>query len=225
MMRSFSVELCALLVVGCLIAASPVAAMSEGTTTYYGLLQVPPQFFHSPMAQDTFYALQPGEVLLTQGDTVLRAPVEKDGRFVVYEIPYGTYLLQAEYYDFVFPSILVEVQSHKTAKGAEPVIHTSRNDYPVVSLRGSGTSDQSPAIIPTSGLVQYFIPRTKVDVMAIFKNPLVIMMILAFGMIGMSKLIPEEELKKSRAKNKEMNKMLLNPQEALENAFSSKKKQ
>lgn len=214
----------AFLVVQLLSFAIFTTAESD-TTDYYGLLQVPPSFRHSPHFHDPFYRTQPGSVLLSNGKSdIIRATVGPDGMFVVRNVPYGSYLLQADFYDFVFPTMLVEVQYKKGEKDSRtPVIHTSRNDYPVTLVKGRGTSAESPAVIPTAGVVSYYIPREKFNPMGLLKNPMVIMLLIGGAMTLMTKFIPEEELKKSRAQSKQMNKMLLNPQEALENAMNKKK--
>eukprot|EP00796_Vickermania_ingenoplastis_P009193 gene9193-6470_t len=211
-----------LAVVLVLCSTAQWAAAEQGilTTNYYGVLQVPHQFRRSPMAVDPFYDMQPGEVVLTEGQKIFRASVRKDGTFVVRDLPFGTYLMQADFYDFVFPTVLVEVQYKRTETGIRPVIHTTKNDYPVTPLRGAGIDESSPAIIPTAGLVHYFVPREQFSIKALLMNPMVLM--LGFGGLTMlmSKMIPEEEKKKSRERNKEMNQTLLNPQEALKNILS-----
>lgn len=187
---------------------------------FYGKLQVPPNFFRSDMARDTFYHTQPGQVILTDGSITLRATVRSDGSFVVKQVPFGFYLLQADFFDFVFPTVRVEVQHKRTEYGIRPVIHCYRNEYPVTPLRGSGMEEESPAVIPTAGAVQYYVPREKFDPMALLKSPMVLIMLFAGAMLLMAKMIPEEELKKSRDQSKEMRRMMRNPQEALENALS-----
>lgn len=216
-----------LLAVVAMVIAFSSAAQCASSTDFFGLLQVHPSFFKTPAAADPFYWNQHGSVILTRGEEVIRGSVRSDGVFCFKDVPFGSYLLQADFYDFVFPTVRVDVQFKRLEGREVPTIRAYRNEFPVVLLRGLGVEEESPVVVPTEGLQQFYIPREVFSLRNFVMNPAVL--VLGFGLITvlMSKMIPEEELKKSRAQTKDLKNALLNPTQALENAAStsSKKKQ
>lgn len=81
-----------------------------GGIPFYGKLDIPVSYFHHRTSHDPINFIQPGSVILVNGERTLRVPVQRDGSFVIYHLPFGTYLLQADYHDFIFPSVRVSVQ-------------------------------------------------------------------------------------------------------------------
>lgn len=209
-------------------SASASSQAGEPTTTYYGVLEYPRSFQNSEKFQDPLYANQPGEVVLTDGQAIYRARVNQDGSFTVKNLPFGSYLLQADFYDFVFPTIRVDVQYRsgtKDEKQLEAVIHTYRNEYPTVPVRGSGTSEETPAMIPTAGLAQYYVPREVISLYGLIKNPMVILMAISGAIMIFMKFVPEEDLKQARADSRNLKRNMLNPQSLLDGSAMAKKKQ
>lgn len=81
-----------------------------GGIPFYGKLDIPTSYFHHRSSHDPINFVQPGSVILVNGEQTLSVPVQRDGSFVIYHLPFGTYLLQADYHDFIFPSVRVSVQ-------------------------------------------------------------------------------------------------------------------
>lgn len=176
---------------------------------YYGVLAIPSAFHFSSIERDAVNSAQPGAVVLTSGKHIYRSTVAADGSFVIRNLPFGSYLLQADWFDFVFPTIRVDVQWAKMPNQSTRVeITTYRNEYPVRVTPGTGLDEERPAVIATVGAVNYYVPREKVDIMKIVKSPVGIMGIVMVGMLLMMKAIPEEELKKAQAESKAMKKKI-----------------
>lgn len=188
------------------------AAAPTDTVTYYGRLRIPGPYLSHPDSQRSVNQQQPGSILLVNGQHRIQVPTARDGAFAVHQLPYGTYLLQAEYHDFVFPTIRVEVMYREAGgqQGREPLIRTSANDFPVRQLEGSGMEESSPALIPVSGVHQYYIPREQMRITDLLKNPMIIMLLISASLMGMMKLFPEEEVRESQKMSREWQKKLAN---------------
>lgn len=217
MPKNLLVTLAALL----LLAGATLAHSDEGGASYYGFLQIPQAYFNHEASNDPLNHVQPGSVVLTNGNVVLRAPVQRDGTFTFYHVPYGAYVLEASYHDFQFPNIRVDVQFREGDKGERiPVIRTSTNDFAVTPLDGTGVEEDSPAVIPVIGVHSYYFPREQYSIGMLLKNPMILMMLVSVGLMGLMKLFPEEEMKESRRMTKEwgnkMNKMAKGVQERRE---------
>lgn len=176
---------------------------------YYGRLMIPREFQLSSLATDLVHRVQPGGVLLTDGEHIYRATVRSDGAFMVSNLPLGSYLLQADWFDFVFPTVRVDVEWMRTGKNSTAiVISTSYNEHPVRMTPGTGMEESKPAIITTVGAAQYYEPREKFDLMQLLRSPMGLMALVGVGMLLIMKMLPEEELKKAQAESKEMKRRL-----------------
>ncbi|KPI85983.1 hypothetical protein ABL78_4945 [Leptomonas seymouri] len=192
----------------CLAVAS-VTSAAEETVTYYGQLRLPEAYLRHPDSQAPLNNIQQGSVLLTNGQTSIMVPTARDGSFIVYKLPYGTYLMQVEYHDFEFPTMRVDVMYRETGNGKrEPLLRTSTNDFPVKQVDGTGLEEESPALIPVSGVHQYYMPRQEMRLTDIVKNPMIMMLLISCGLMGLMKLFPEEDLKESQKMSREWQKKL-----------------
>ncbi|CAJ1014989.1 putative Protein (DUF2012) [Leishmania utingensis] len=209
MLRVTHLGLAAALLLLAFVAVLSVSAAEE-TVTYYGRLQMPPAYLRHPDCFQDLNNIQPGSVLLYNGQHHFVVPTARDGTFSVYKLPYGTYILQAEYHDFAFPTVRVEVMYRETSGGNhEPFIRTLANDYPVNQLEGSGLDEESPAVIPISAYHSYYIPRQQMDLVSLLKSPMVIMLLISALLMGLLKLFPEEELRESQKVTREWQKNLV----------------
>ncbi|KAG5476093.1 hypothetical protein LSCM4_05049 [Leishmania orientalis] len=192
-----------------LVAVSSVPAADE-TVTYYGQLLIPPPYLRHPDSRESLSNIQPGSVLLYNGRHRFVVPTARDGSFSVYKLPYGTYILQAEYHYFAFPTVRVDVMYRDTGNGRhEPLIRTSANDYPVRQLEGTGLDEENPALIPVAAQHSYYIPRQQMDIMNLLKSPMVIMLLISALLMGLMKLFPEEEIRESQKMTREWQKKLV----------------
>lgn len=190
------------------VAAIAVSAAEE-TVTFYGQLRLPEAYLRHPDSQNPLNNIQQGSVLLTSGQSTVMVPTARDGSFIVYKLPYGTYLMQVDYHDFEFPTMRVDVMYRETGDGNhEPLIRTSTNDFPVKQVEGTGLEEDSPVLIPVSGMHQYYMPRQEMRVMDLVKNPMVLMLLVSGGLMGLMKLFPEEDVKESQKMSREWQKKL-----------------
>ncbi|ORC87622.1 C15orf24 protein [Trypanosoma theileri] len=167
------------------------------TVPYYGRLLIHPNFFNHPDAVNPLWRVQQGEVVLSNAQHSFRVPTQVDGSFVIYDLPYGTYYLHAEYANFVYPNIRVDV-TQKTSQGVvTPVIRTYTNDVLMTPVQGTGLDESSPALIPFASVHLYYTPREQYSVWDFFKNPMIIMMMVSMAMVGLTQLMPEEDRKES----------------------------
>lgn len=176
---------------------------------YYGQLVIPHEYHFLSKANGELNMAQPGAVVLTDGEHLYRSTVKADGSFIVKNLRFGSYLLQADWFEFVFPTVRVDVQWKRTSmNGTRVEITTYRNEYPVRAVPGSGLDEESAAVIVTVGAVNYYEPRQKIDIMKIVKSPMGLMCLVGVSMMLMMKMIPEEELKKAQAESKAMKKKI-----------------
>lgn len=191
------------------LSLAAVTCRAEDTVSYYGQLRLPEAYLRHPDSHNALNNIQQGSVLLTNGQTTILVPTARDGSFIVYKLPYGTYLMQVDYHDFEFPTLRVDVMYRETSEGKhEPLIRTSTNDFPVKQVEGTGLEEESPAMVPLSGVHQYYMPRQQMRLMDLVKNPMVLMLLVSGGLMGMMKLFPEEDVKESQKMSREWQKKL-----------------
>ncbi|KAH9598522.1 protein of unknown function DUF2012 [Trypanosoma melophagium] len=186
------------------------------TVPYYGRLLIHPNFFNHPDAVNPLWRVQPGEVVLSNAQHTFRVPTQVDGSFVIYDLPYGTYHLHAEYAHFVYPSVRVDV-TQKTSQGViTPVIRTYTNDGLMTPVQGTGLDESSPAVIPFVDVHSYYTPREKYSIWDFFMNPMILMMMLSMGMVGLMQLMPEEDRKESTRELQRLRRQFTGEQEVEE---------
>lgn len=133
-----------------------------------------------------------------------------DGTFELTNIPMGDYAVSVEGLDqFVFPSYRLEVSQEGGSDEDEAVpsyVYTtlSVNDGVPQRLQGGRTS-KDPVVLRHLGRAEYFVPREEINPMSFLANPMVLMMLFSFVMMGMMKMVPKEEMK---AQAKEMSQAL-----------------
>ncbi|RNF12069.1 C15orf24 protein [Trypanosoma conorhini] len=178
------------------------------TPAYFGRLSIHPNFFHHPDARNPLWRVQGGEVVLSNGAHLIRAPVHPDGSFVVYDLPYGSYHLHAEFADFIYPTVRVDV-TQKTVQGiTRPIIRTYTNDGAMLPVQGTGLDDASPAVIPLAGTHEYYVPREQYSLWNFLMNPMIILMVVSMGLMGMMQLLPEEDRKESAREMQRLRRQL-----------------
>ena len=133
-----------------------------------------------------------------------------DGTFELTNIPMGDYAVSVEGLDqFVFPSYRLEVSQEGGSEEDESVpsyVYTtlSINDGVPQRLQGGRTA-KDPVVLRHLGRAEYFVPREEINPMSFLANPMVLMMLFSFVMMGMMKMVPKEEMK---AQAKEMSQAL-----------------
>ncbi|KAF8278697.1 putative Protein of unknown function (DUF2012) [Trypanosoma cruzi] len=178
------------------------------TPTYYGRLLIHPNFYQHPDSADPLWRVQGGEVVLSNGARIMRVPTRMDGSFVLHDVPYGAYHLHAEYANFIYPTVRVDV-TQKTIQGiVRPIIRTYINDGTMVPVQGTGLDDASPAIIPFTGVHAYYVPREQYSIMNFLMNPMILLMLVSMGMMGLMQLVPEEERKESTREMQRLRRQL-----------------
>ncbi|KAG8340545.1 putative Protein of unknown function (DUF2012) [Trypanosoma vivax] len=189
------------------------AQISLEAVSYYGRLLFDTNLTHTDGREAELTRMQGGEVILSNALHTFRVPTKEDGSFVLYNIPYGTYYLHGEYANFVYPTVRVDV-TQKTLQGAvRPHIRTYENGALLRPLRGTGLDESSPALIPFMGMLEYYVPREEYSLWGFVKNPVVLMMILSMVLMGMMRLIPEEERRESMVELQRMRKQLSGQQD------------
>jgi hypothetical protein len=138
----------------------------------------------------------------------LKTAARADGHFTFHQVPDGVYMLTAEFAHLVFPAVRVSLVPSRT--GALR-IRAMINDGSQVMLDADGTVE-SPISLVALGRHAYFVPREEVSFLSFLKNPMIIMMIVSVGMMGLMKLVPQEEL---RQQMKDMNQQVQQSKEQL----------
>ncbi|KAI0735248.1 hypothetical protein C8Q76DRAFT_711601 [Earliella scabrosa] len=142
-----------------------------------------------------------GQASVVLDNGKLRGGVTRDGSFVIPDVPAGTYVLSVLAHDHAFEQVRVDVFDTETLPEVRPY-------FP-----GTPLSPPSPVTLPYPILLSarqrhdYFIPRESFNVLAMFKNPMMMMMLGAgvlvlFMPTMMKNMDPEvmEEFKERQAK-------------------------
>ncbi|EIW64742.1 uncharacterized protein TRAVEDRAFT_33498 [Trametes versicolor FP-101664 SS1] len=127
--------------------------------------------------------------------------VTRDGSFVIPDVPAGTYVLSVLAHDHFFEQMRVDIYESDTLPEVRPY-------FP-----GTPLSPAAPATLPyplvlsARGRYDYFVPRESFNVIAMFKNPMMMMMLGAGVLVLlmptlMKNMDPEvmEEFKERHAK-------------------------
>ncbi|KAI0361711.1 hypothetical protein OH77DRAFT_1417979 [Trametes cingulata] len=139
------------------------------------------------------------KVVLDNGK--LRGGVTRDGSFIIPDVPTGTYVLSVLAHDHQFDQMRIDVFESDTLPEVRPY-------FP-----GTPLSPVAPATLPyplvlsARGRNDYFVPRESFNVLVMFKNPMMLMMLGAGALVllmptMMKNMDPEvmEEFKERHAK-------------------------
>nr|CCC91290.1 conserved hypothetical protein [Trypanosoma congolense IL3000] len=166
--------------------------------SYYGRLSLHHSFTDQQDLYKPLWHIQGGEVVLSNAQYTFRVPTQVDGSFVLHDIPYGTYHLQAEYADHIYPTVRVDVTQKTSHGNTRPLIRTYVNEAILQQLQGTGVEESSPVIIPYTGMHEYYVPREQYSVWSILGNPMILMMFVSMGLVGVMQMMPEEQKKSMR---------------------------
>jgi hypothetical protein len=193
-----------ILVVALVLLATCVSSELVGTIT--GHIKLPngqPVHLISKMQPRPFSTITLHSPTLT-----LRTVGNDNGVFVLHQVPEGVYLLTVEFAHLVFPSIRVSVIP---SRSGQLRIRALVNDGTQAVIDADGTAE-NPIPIVALGRHAYFVPREEINVLSFFKNPMIIMMVVSVGMMGLMKLVPQDEL---RQQMKDMNQQVQQSKEQL----------
>lgn len=147
-------------------------------------------------------------ITLHSASVTIKTVAKSDGSFVIHRVPVGIYMLTVEFAHLMYPLVRVSVLETRTNVVR---IRALINDASQSQIDGDGTID-APIEISALGRIQYFVPREEYSILSFFKNPMMIMMVVSVGMMGLMKLVPQEELKQQM---KEMNKQVAESKQQL----------
>ncbi|PIL32041.1 hypothetical protein GSI_06745 [Ganoderma sinense ZZ0214-1] len=142
-----------------------------------------------------------GQVQVVLDHGRLHGGVTRDGSFVIPDVPAGTYVLSVLAHDHAFEQIRVDVFESETLPEVRPY-------FPGTPLSPPSTVTLPyPITLSARGKYDYFIPRESFNVLAMFKNPMMMLMLVAGGLVlltptMMKNMDPEimEEFKERHAK-------------------------
>ncbi|KAI9062993.1 hypothetical protein FKP32DRAFT_774460 [Trametes sanguinea] len=139
------------------------------------------------------------KVVLDNGK--MRGGITRDGSFTIPDVPAGTYILSVVSHDHHFDPLRIDVFESDALPEVRPY-------FP-----GTPLSPAAPATLPypivlsARGRADYFVPRESFNVLAMFKNPMMMMMLGAGALMllmptMMKNMDPEalEEFKERHAK-------------------------
>ncbi|GBB91874.1 hypothetical protein RclHR1_01930016 [Rhizophagus clarus] len=127
------------------------------------------------------------------------ALIRKNGKFVIEDVPQGSYLLEISSKKFIYPKIRVDVDS----EGVRPFVTIIGSEW-----SNTGPSLQYPLELPARSASEYFMVRDGFSIASLFANPYIIMMgfsvLLLFIMPKMmANMDPDalKELQENQAQN------------------------
>ncbi|KAJ8495881.1 hypothetical protein ONZ51_g1494 [Trametes cubensis] len=112
-----------------------------------------------------------GQAKVVLDDGKLRGGVTRDGSFVIPDVPAGTYILSVIAHDYQFEPMRIDVFESDSLPEVRPY-------FP-----GTPLSPAAPATLPYPIMLSarakndYFVPRESFNVLAMFKNPMMMMML------------------------------------------------
>ncbi|KAI0824240.1 hypothetical protein BC628DRAFT_1323366 [Trametes gibbosa] len=110
-----------------------------------------------------------GQAKVLLDDGKLRGSVTRDGSFVIPGVPAGTYILSVLAHDHYFE------QAHVFEGDSLPEV---RPYFPGTPLSPAAPATLSyPVVLSARGRHDYFVPRESFNVLAMFKNPMMMMML------------------------------------------------
>ncbi|RIA98685.1 hypothetical protein C1645_748935 [Glomus cerebriforme] len=95
------------------------------------------------------------------------ALIRKNGKFVIDDVPQGSYLLEISSKKFIYPKIRVDVDS----EGIKPFVTITGSEW-----SNTGPSLQYPLELPARSTSEYFMVRDGFSITSLFANPYIIMM-------------------------------------------------
>ncbi|KAL0950973.1 hypothetical protein HGRIS_007721 [Hohenbuehelia grisea] len=120
----------------------------------------------------SFEKLGNSKVVLNDGK--IAGGVRKDGSFLLPDIPSGTHLLSVQSHDFIFDQLRIDV-----INATEPTIEV-RPYVPGTPLNPStAILLPSPITLTARQKLDYFVPHESFNLVGMFQNPMMIMMVLA----------------------------------------------
>lgn len=189
-----------------LLLATPCVSSESTVGTITGHLKLPNG---QPLHLLSKLQPRPFSVITLHSPTLTQRTVGNDnGVFVLHQVPEGVYMLTVEFAHLVFPSIRVSVIP---SRNGQLRIRALVNDGTQAVIDADGTAE-NPIQIVALGRHSYFVPREEINIMSFFKNPMIIMMVVSVGMMGLMKLVPQDEL---RQQMKEMNQQVQQSKETL----------
>ncbi|KAI1797804.1 hypothetical protein LXA43DRAFT_982101 [Ganoderma leucocontextum] len=139
------------------------------------------------------------QVVLDHGK--LHGGVTRDGSFVIPDVPAGTYVLSVLARDHAFEQMRVDVYESETLPEVRPYFAGTPLSSP------STVTLPYPLTLSARGKYDYFVPRESFNVLAMFKNPMMLLMLVAGGLVLLTPMVmknmdPEimEEFKERHAK-------------------------
>jgi len=158
--------------------------------------------------------LGPSKVVLDNG--LLLGEVMKSGHFVIPDVQAGTYLLSVRSHDHTFDYLRVGIALNNTLPEIHPhVLGTPFNPVSSISL-------SYPITLSPRSKNAYFIPRESFNLVGMFQNPMMLIMVLTGVMMFampyiMKNMDPEmlEEIKGRQAK-------MVNIQSSMQSAISNR---
>jgi len=144
--------------------------------------------------------LGPSQVVLDDGR--LSGSVMKDGHFVISDVQPGTYLLSVQSHDHAFDTLRIDVLSTNSIPEVHPyVIGTPFNPVSPISLL-------YPIILTPRSKNTYFVPRESFNVVGMFQNPMMLIMVftgvMMFAMPYIMKNMDPEMLDEMRERQAKM---------------------
>ncbi|KAI0639327.1 hypothetical protein C8Q77DRAFT_1152310 [Trametes polyzona] len=111
------------------------------------------------------------KVILDNGK--MHGGVTKDGSFVIPDVPAGTYVLSVLAHDHQFEQLRIDVFESDT-------LPEVRAYFPGTPLSPATSATLPyPVVLTARGRHDYFVPRESFNVLAMFKNPMMMMMLAA----------------------------------------------
>ncbi|KAI0651776.1 hypothetical protein C8Q79DRAFT_57498 [Trametes meyenii] len=117
----------------------------------------------------SLHELGQAKVVLDNGK--LRGGVTRDGSFVIPDVPAGTYVLSVLAHDHQFDQLRIDVFEADTLPEVRPYFPGTP-----LSPAAAGTLPYPP-VLGAKGRHDYFVPREAFNVLAMFKNPMMMMML------------------------------------------------
>lgn len=133
-----------------------------------------------------------GRVVLNSGEQVVYT--RPDGSFTLFKLTPGVHTVDIAFGVFAVPQIRLDV-SRRTTNGRASVVATANDGSNAVLQTFGGDDDARVTVIPAVARHVFFVPREQMNVLAILKQPMVLMMLFTVGLGWLMKQMPQDEVR------------------------------
>mmetsp|Transcript_28076 Transcript_28076/g.24802 ORF Transcript_28076/g.24802 Transcript_28076/m.24802 type:complete len:150 (-) Transcript_28076:26-475(-) len=136
------------------------------------------------------------KVSLRSEDESFTTYIYPNGLFKFTNIPVGRYIMSVEDTNNFFDQAGIEIVEHNGKEGVRAFKYDSKN--------GKGSKLKHPIVFSPTAKKQYYEVKEPFNIMGIFKNPMILMMVVSLGLVFLMNKMPKPSKEEMTEMNKNM---------------------